>query len=1241
MTQPAELPITGTEGELPLLAGVDGAESWSARQVRDSLASLVSRDLLGPWQGDHEELPFGTTPSERYIVGVLAPANLPLTRETTDGDDADNDSGGEASSEIAAAAAAGSLMPASMGMSFVLERATDEVGVDVEWGRYDVGPSQTGQVTDAGVARQVWRREHVVAHVVIDVAMHGQTVLRQEYPHVLLRWQSRRRGAVRIVELALVNGQEDIEERRDRMRLFQSRLAVTARDGTSSIFLAHAGHAGVSSTGDYDPEHESLDLLYRDCSEFAIGRNVAVVAERRDSEQRAWRLCTAWVPSHDVAQTRAPEQIEGLDPTFLDMAQLADADREAATAGLQPLVNAYEAWLDDQERRVAADPGVAPYARAARSNLKEGRDAAHRIAAGLELLRRDNRAWDAWRFTNRAMALQRLHTEVATIRIADPSISLEEASRRPEARGRRSWRPFQLAFVLLNLPALTDPGHRERAYAAAEDGPGLVDLLFFPTGGGKTEAYLGLVAYSVAIRRLQGVIGSGDQARDGKAGVAAIMRYTLRLLTSQQYQRAATLVCAAEAIRREAAVVAEHGGNVNPWGVEPFRIGLWVGAHVTPNSYDTAKEDIERLRGRYANQPSGNLIQLARCPWCALEISPARDVECDDARRRTVVYCSDPDGECPFSRRRSADFGEGIPVVTVDEEIFRLCPSLVIGTVDKFAQLPLRGYTGLLFGRVSSHCARHGYRHADLEHWTKCRSSHPRRDNWPATQPEECVQLRPPDLIIQDELHLISGALGTMVALYETAVDRLASWTLDGKGVRPKVVASTATVRRAKQQVHGVFAREVAIFPPPVIDAGDTFFSRQVPVDSTDPGRRYLGICAHGQRLKQVEIRVAQILLAGAQWLFDGHGDAADPYMTLVDYFSSTRELAGMRRLVDDDIATRLRQDRRGLANRRHLELRELTSRISSREIGPALDALARPFRTDIDTTAARQSRGANRREGRRDELPFHAVGEEPVDIVLATSMLQVGVDVPRLGLMVVTGQPKNAAEYIQATSRIGRDPARPGLVVTIYNWARPRDLTHYETFHQFHSTAYARVEALSVTPFAARALDRGLVGVMVAAIRHAREQLESETGAQLVSAGDGQVRSAIQSIAERAGEVLDVTTADEVQRRCSELLDLWDRKRRGLESGVLTYSDRRSGNPLLDTRTTTWDTWSVPWSLRDVEPEINLIIETAAPEVSSRPAWRFRAEPVEDPEGEEELDASPVDEMGITATPRPGGDAT
>ena len=1265
MTLPTKPPDPDV-GETSPTVDPTNSTGWSSRQVRSELERFLVRDLLGPWAGAAEVLPAGTVPSERYILGVLSPKGAVLEPETTDAT-ASDDGSGEGTAEVTAAAAAGSMAPASMGLSFSLPLNVASVSVTASWARYEQGSSDA-ELTEAGIPRLVWRRVESGGVVPLDVAVSEVTVVPDgSQAEVVVRARCRAQTTCRVIDVALVNAQHEPLDRKDAAKIFQVRLEVTATDGTSAIFLPHndPSHVVADDTAPQpDEELVGLAMLYRHAQQVAVGRNAGVDVDRRAGEPLAWRVATTNLPAYEVEQTVAPvpakvAQLNGLE---VDMRTLATGPREQVLKSLRPLADGYLAWLDEQEARLTTDATLAGHQKAAKTHLKTAREAALRIAAGIDLLGSDDDAWSAWQFANLTMAMQREHTEIAIERAKDPHLTLAAASALVDDPGRRSWRPFQLAFVLLNLPSLTDPLHPDRALAGAANGPGLADLLFFPTGGGKTEAYLGLTAYTLAIRRLQKVVGEGAEARDGRAGVAVLMRYTLRLLTAQQFQRAATLICAAEQLRREAVLVQRSGGDINPWGDEPFRIGLWVGSKVTPNWYDQAKEALDAMRNKYAGAGSSNPIQVLACPWCGREIEPGQDAECDGARRRVIVWCGDPDGLCPFSRKQSTQWSEGLPVVTVDEEVFRLVPSLVIGTVDKFAQLPLRGQTGLLFGRTRSWCERHGYRHPDLVAKTECKDGgHPKRGSLPGTKPQSCGMLRPPDLIIQDELHLISGALGTMVGLYETAVDRISSWTVDGTPVRPKVVASTATVRRAKGQVHSLFNRGLSIFPTPVLDAGETFFSTQIPVDDDHPGRRYLGVCAHGQRMKQVQIRVAQLLLAAGQLLFDEHGDAADPYMTLVDYFNSTTELAGMRRLVDDDITTRLQQQsRRGLRDRRGMEVRELTARINSQDIGRALSSLANPFMPDLDSTAAKatirelltQSRegggktpAALAARAKFEALPRRDMANKPVDVLLATSMLQVGVDVSRLGLMMVTGQPKNSAEYIQASSRVGRTGDKPGLIVTLFNWARPRDLAHLETFTHFHETFYARVEPLSVTPFADRALDRGLAAVLVALIRHSRDDWEREPGADLVPVSNVEVDAAVEWIARRAGLVLgDATKVADVDAMCRVLMDEWDRRRKGLEVGNLSYTSNKDGmDPLLDAGVGRWGTWSAGWSLREVEPETNLVINLAAPEVGERPDWGFGtppAAPLAVVEDDLEQDVQPADEVGlIKAEPVPAAE--
>jgi hypothetical protein len=447
------------------------------------------------------------------------------------------------------------------------------------------------------------------------------------------------------------------------------------------------------------------------------------------------------------------------------------------------------------------------------------------------------------------------------------------------------------------------------------------------------------------------------------------------------------------------------------------------------------------------------------------------------------VYCGDELADCPFAR--GGDAAEGLPVLTVDEEIYRLAPAFVIATVDKFARLAREGEAASLFGYVSRRCDRHGYVHPDYAGCTiKDGSKHP--GSTAAVHP--VPRLRPPDLIIQDELHLITGALGTTVGLFEVAIDVLTAWHMDsGRPARPLLVASTATARNAPEQVRALYGRGVTIFPPQVLDAGRTFFSREEAITAKQPGRRYVGISTTGVRLTTAEIRISEVLMAAGQLLLDTGGAAADPYLTLVGYFSATRELAGMARYMGDDIQTALARRRpwsllpsRTGTSYNQLNVAELTSRVASADITATLDQMAVPFDPRFDSAAGKRELHALRTAGK----PVPEREAQPFDVVLATSMLQVGVDVTRLGLMLVVGQPKNTAEYIQASSRVGRDRDRPGLVVALGNWARPRDLAHFEQFRRYHERFYAEVEALSVTPFSVTSLERGLDGVLVSAAR-------------------------------------------------------------------------------------------------------------------------------------------------------------
>ena len=1145
----------------------------ASRAIRAELEAMMFKDLLGPADGPTEEITEQTV-RDRYLVGMLAPTRQNLDQEEFE-ELADGQTGTpeEGSAEYTGPTAR-TLFPSSFGMTFSLDVAATAFVIEAHWGHYARAHSETLE-TPTGGPRLVWKRSPrggVSDPVPLKSGRMERWVPDGEFHEVHVQGIIRRRADHWSVTLFLVNGQHEPKKLRDTAWLFQPVLSVRAPDDVgmagSAIFHQRPLKA---ARGKQDPawfaEQQQLAMLYRKHFEFATGHGVSVSVERAlGVVDRAVRVSTCVIPTYEVPQTNAPAlgEIPNLAGLVLDMKELGETATADFDRKLRPLLTAYTAWIAEREAELQM-PEMALHREAGEAALDNCRTALQRIEAGLQLITRDAHAAEAFRFANLAMWQQRTRSLYALQRRRGKEADLSAV----DVSANRSWRPFQLAFVLLNLPGLTLLDHPDRS----AEHTATADLLWFPTGGGKTEAYLGLSAYTLGLRRLQGEISG----RSGEYGVAVLMRYTLRLLTIQQFQRATTLVCACEIIRRS---------DEKKWGKEPFRIGLWVGQKTTPNTTEQAHETLQLAHGQgkfKGAKTSGSPAQLTNCPWCGSKIEPGRDIKVESqakGRGRTLTFCGDVLGRCDFSARKSPQ--EGIPIVVVDEEIYRRLPALLIATVDKFAQMPWNGKVQMLFGQVESYCDRHGFRSPEIED----SDTHPKRDGLPAARTRPHARLRPPDLIIQDELHLISGPLGTLVGLYETAVDKLCSWEVNGRVVRPKVVASTATIRKANEQVYATFLRSVEIFPPQGLEVADNFFARQRQPSDDVPGRHYIGICASGKKLKQALIRVYVALLSSAQTLYErhGYGKETDPWLTLLGYFNSMRELGGMRRLVDDDVRTRLgKMDQRGLLRRKLFMIDELTSRKDSTEIPELLDHLEVGF--DPVQEAHRKEL---QKQGGRD-LP-----KRPLDVLLATNMVSVGVDVQRLGLMVVGGQPKTTAEYIQATSRVGRQS--PGLVVTVYNWARPRDLSHYETFEHYHATFYQHVEALSVTPFAPGALSRGLTALLVSCVRLAGAEFNANHGAGRLDRLHPYVKEAVELITQRAQMVGgDLSVGQRVRAELNERLDQWLTEA-GKDKGgaLLGYDQRRDGKtlgllrrPSLDP----WDDFTCLNSLRDVEPTVGLIL--------------------------------------------------
>ncbi len=1129
--------------------------------VRARLVEALRLDLVGPCAGHPlaaERLPEALRPATWYLTGFLIPSGTPAEQASDPDEDEELEAvpaqtGLDQEANDDRRAAKKGFFPSSIGLTFLVSAATKELTLTLRWGDYRLEPLEPpGEEPAAsqsaaadGVAQepqggnkvsQVWQRYQREASVTVALTggpqepktiRHSDGLQYQviERPITILGRDLPLPPGTRLVSVYLVNHRTPNPDVPDLAYAFQASIEVASE----TPFIARPNLAGLQAE-----EWDDLvaDLHYAGIPEYAVGHAVSADWELHDGACRVVR--TAWLPRAEVEKT-VTVTVPGVELSMDALGALADG--AAAETALRPLVEAYRAWLAQQRQYAAPLPDRRR--ETAEALVERAAIAAARIERGIALLAHSPEALDAFRAANRAVA---------------------RALRTRNGIPQPHWRAFQLAFILLNLPGLADPLDQDRSS---------VDLLFFPTGGGKTEAYLGLAAFAMVLRRLR---HPGDGGKEG-AGVSVIMRYTLRLLTLDQLARAAGLVCALELEREQAP---------QRYGTWPFEIGLWVGKGATPNALgkkgDKRDDTARAVVNRFKSDPRGNPapIPLESCPWCNTRFTPHSFSLLPDADKpgELRIVCSNH--ECAFSGNRP------LPIVAVDEMIYRRLPAFLIATVDKFAALPWIGPGGALLGGADRHDRAGFYGAAEPGRGT------------PLGRP-----LAPPDLIIQDELHLISGPLGTMAGLYETAVDALCTRVIAGQSVGPKIIASTATVRRAQDQIQALFGRALThIFPPPGPDRCDSFFARTAPTSET-PARQYVGIAAQG-RSPKVMMRKAWLALMGAaqRAYLDAGGERntdnpADPYMTVLGYFNNLRELGGARRILEEEVQSTVKgyggRKRVGEANglfadrERFSEVLELTSRVSTDQVAEAR---------------------------RRLGSPFHQL-DDRVDCALATNMISVGLDIQRLGLMLVIGQPMLTAEYIQATSRVGRDDRRPGLVVTLLNIHKPRDRSHYERFRHYHETFYRSVEATSVTPFAARALDRGFAGALVALARHAQAPLTPADGVgQLARVRTALERYLIDVFQQRIRQQdLAEEERDEqllaVQLRVVDLLDAWqtvveDYQRVGVAVQYQQYEGSRTAKPLLrDTLERQFDSehqrkFRASRSLRDVEPDVNLFLRDA-----------------------------------------------
>ncbi len=1143
----------------PSLASLP-APPTNATEVRAQLVATLRRDLIGPGPDDADLARERLTenPSRWYLTGFLAPAPDIAASERglapeEEGDPlfgadqgADPETGKARAPDDAPAdepSARPRRVPSSLGLTVLLDEAVREVEVTLDWGDYTTVPPLPDHILldetkhyDPALKTVQWQRvpRQEVVGVAVPEEGRGPSMIVPNSAGAQprgggLKLETHARpysvkqpdGSVRrlrVLTVMVVNGRGGLFRRfADLSYAFQVRLAVRCEAGLRP-------RCDLSGYQSKDPDAALADLHYRDVEEYGVGRNVSA-GWKMDADGAVRCAFTDCLPTAEVERVEPNEQIEGVQFRMEALAALAEAGPDPLRDALAELPNQYRGWLTKQVGKVAGIEGPARQA-VAHQLIAAAETAAGRIAEGIALLHADADARLAFRAMNEAVA------RAARQRNAGPGGD-------PAKQDEPTWRPFQLAFILLNLRGLQDPTHADRE---------VVDLLFFPTGGGKTEAYLGLAAWTIAHRRIV------NRGRLG-AGVAVLMRYTLRLLTLDQLSRAAGVVCALELMRHEPAWQRDGKRLLGDWFIE---IGLWVGSAASPNRLggkgnrkpETAVARVAAYRKTKKEAPA----PIKACPWCGTAFIPDcfACVPTSDLPKNMEIRCANT--ACAFGGGRRP-----LPVLTVDEAVYRRLPSFLIATVDKFAGLPWLGEAGAFFGHVTRWDDDGFYGAAD-----------PGRGQplWNGST------LDPPALVIQDELHLISGPLGTVAALYEIALDQLATRQWKGAPIRPKVVASTATVRRASAQIKALFDRKsTAIFPPPGPDRRDSFFATTMSSEDV-PARLYVGLAAPGKGPKLIYLRALTTLLAAAEKLASEGGDA-DAYLTALCYFNALRELGGARRIVEDEVKTRLgtygEKRRREtpadgpFADRRLRPVLELTSRVTTDQVAAAKEILAEP--------CAYPARG--------------------VDVALATNMISVGLDIGRLGLMLVQGQPKTASEYIQATSRVGRQRARPGLVLALLNSHKPRDRMHYEHFRQFHEAFYRAVEATSVTPWAARALDRALAAVVVGMARHLTPDLTPDGAVARLKHHPEVRQQVVDAILARAEGADVVGGKAGLQASVERLLEDWERvaAEQTAAGGKLAYAYPRQHallheplDPLLNNLAPEHRRFTAARSMRDVE---------------------------------------------------------
>lgn len=781
-----------------------------------------------------------------------------------------------------------------------------------------------------------------------------------------------------------------------------------------------------------DKEAEEIEFIYRNVNSYAVGHNCSAKWNENHSVTE-----TTFLPEQNIKDVINEFDDNSLDDC-LDIKNLSNwgLPKETIISNLKRFVKSYKEWIEKQETEVnnlnRAESEIA------NRLVDRQKENFNRLNSNVDLLN-DDKVFRAFQIANTAMLIQlivsndkrlgKVEKEISEFNIELNFDNLEffkTYDSKKQLGFIPKYRPFQLAFFILSLEEMVDPEKRQQKNT--------VDLIWFPTGGGKTEAYLAVTAFTIAYRRIKNDLNFG--------GTSVIMRYTLRLLTAQQFERASRLISSLEFLRKQ----KEFKNDLKDGEGNEITIGLWVGQASTPNTIQEANKlldgekygmEAEAQKGNNGDPHKYNEFQISSCPWCGTKsISKFKNTNGKEVwkygfkskRSDFIIHCLNQ--KCTFHKR--------LPIQVVDEVLYQNPPTLLFGTVDKFAMLAWQ----------------------DNAH------------NFFKANTDEGL---PPDLIIQDELHLLNGPLGSVTGLFESTIELLCT----KNGIGPKIISSTATTRNTDLQIKRLYGnRKVNVFPPSGINYDDSFFAKE----SKDSKRRYIGFMPTGKTAIDTQLQLLAHLLVSRLEVFKNleTKSRTDNYWTIVSYYNSLKDVGKIYNKVGDEVSNftstlqyRLSQlfqpfdeysfNFYGIPSRTE----ELTSRVESAKIKSVLKEIEKPF--DESKLVAREK-----------GLKYLT---DVVDFVLATNMISVGIDISRLNIMVLNGMPKNIAEYIQASSRVGRKTK--GLAITLLDPNRAREKSYFEHFINFHSAFYKCVEPISITPFTENTIDKMLTTAFVTYIRN------------------------------------------------------------------------------------------------------------------------------------------------------------